>query len=478
MAFGTRGESGLAVLVLAAGRGARFGAGAGAGASNKVHAPLGRETVLRQALVSLSESGLVRAAVSRRVAGAAGELELCRAAGAGLDWGAPFAGGATRADSVRNGLAALDSACGARRILVHDGARPFPSAACISALSAALDAGADGAFASTPVEQALHRVRASEGATDSTPDSTPNSTAASPIDSPPDSTAASPIDSPPDSPAGAEVISSLSRDGLRLAQTPQMFDLEVLRSAHAARLEVGARSLPLEDDAGLVAALGGKVAAVAGSRDNLKITQAQDLACAEAILATRTSERARETTATEESLAARFAGDAAASALLRLRIGVGRDVHRFGAPAAGSSIRLGGVSIPSPRPLLAHSDGDAALHALVDALLSPLGAGDLGTLFPSSDSAFADADSAHFVRKACALLAARGGFVLQVELTLTATMPHLAPHRDAICASVASLLGLPRSRVGCKATTTDGLGALGRGEGLGAEASVLLVLPA
>jgi len=156
---------------------------------------------------------------------------------------------------------------------------------------------------------------------------------------------------------------------------------------------------------------------------------------------------------------------------VRLRIGQGYDVHRL---AAGRRLVLGGEEIPFDRGLDGHSDADVLLHALGDALLGAAGLGDLGEHFPPGDDRFKDADSAGLVRTIVELVAARGLRVVNCDLTLIAEAPKLAPYRPAIRARVAALLGVGVAEVGLKATTNEGLGAIGRGEGMAAFAVVLL----
>jgi 2-C-methyl-D-erythritol 2,4-cyclodiphosphate synthase len=154
-----------------------------------------------------------------------------------------------------------------------------------------------------------------------------------------------------------------------------------------------------------------------------------------------------------------------------MRIGQGYDVHRFG---PGNAVRLGGVSIPHSQGVVAHSDGDVLLHALMDALLGAAALGDIGQHFPPTDPRWAGADSRALLREVMKLLAARGWSVANCDLTLIAEAPRIGPHRDAIVANIAGDLGISRDRVNLKATTAEGLGALGRAEGLAAQAAVLL----
>jgi 2-C-methyl-D-erythritol 2,4-cyclodiphosphate synthase len=157
--------------------------------------------------------------------------------------------------------------------------------------------------------------------------------------------------------------------------------------------------------------------------------------------------------------------------VLGMRVGSGFDLHAFG---PGDHVMLGGVRVPHERGVVAHSDGDVLLHALVDALLGAAGLGDIGQHFPDSDPAWRGADSRRFVSATLELLARARWRVVNADLTLLAQAPRVATQRDAIRASIASLLGLPAAQVNVKATTTEQLGAIGRSEGLAAMATVLL----
>ena len=154
-----------------------------------------------------------------------------------------------------------------------------------------------------------------------------------------------------------------------------------------------------------------------------------------------------------------------------MRIGQGLDVHAFG---PGDHVVLGGVRIEHTQGLVAHSDGDVVIHALCDAILGALALGDIGTHFPPSDPQWRGADSALFVTRVCAMLRERGLTVLNADLTLIAGTPKLAPHRAAMRTRIAALLGVAPECVNLKATTTEGLGFLGRAEGIAAQAVVLL----
>ena len=245
---------------------------------------------------------------------------------------------------------------------------------------------------------------------------------------------------------GGVVAGTAPRDGLWRAQTPQGFRYRAILEAHRA-----ARGARLSDDAAVAARAGLRVVLSGGAEDNLKITTEDDLARASRVLAHRAQGAACET-----------------------RVGMGFDVHRFG---PGDRVMLCGVAVPHERGVIGHSDGDVALHALVDALLGALAAGDIGTHFPPSDEAWRDADSARFVAHALDLLAQRKAVIGHVDLTLICQRPRIGPYREAMVARLAALLGLTPDRIGLKATTTEGLGFTGRGEGIAAQAVATIRLP-
>lgn len=154
-----------------------------------------------------------------------------------------------------------------------------------------------------------------------------------------------------------------------------------------------------------------------------------------------------------------------------MRVGSGIDVHAFG---PGDSVVLGGVRIAHSRGIVAHSDGDVLLHALVDALLGAAGLGDIGQHFPDTDPQWKGAKSERFVSAVVEMLTRRGQCVINVDLTLLAQKPKISLYRDEIRRSVALMLGLAESSVNLKATTTEHLGFVGRSEGLVAMATVLI----
>ena len=154
-----------------------------------------------------------------------------------------------------------------------------------------------------------------------------------------------------------------------------------------------------------------------------------------------------------------------------MRIGQGYDVHAFG---EGGHVTLGGVRIEHPRGIVAHSDGDVVIHALCDALLGALGQGDIGLHFPDSDPRHRGADSRIFLREVVALMRAAGLRLVNADVTVLAESPRIGPHRAAMAANLSADLGVSAALINIKATTTERLGFIGRGEGLAASAAVLL----
>ena len=159
---------------------------------------------------------------------------------------------------------------------------------------------------------------------------------------------------------------------------------------------------------------------------------------------------------------------------MNIRIGQGFDVHAF---ASGDHVMLGGVRIPFVKGLAAHSDGDVALHALCDALLGAAALGDIGKHFPPGEERWKDADSRQLLGAVNSLLQSSGWQVGNVDLTIICEQPRVGPHVEAMCGNIASALGIPVSSVSVKATTTEKLGFCGRGEGIAAQAAVLIREP-
>jgi 2-C-methyl-D-erythritol 4-phosphate cytidylyltransferase/2-C-methyl-D-erythritol 2,4-cyclodiphosphate synthase len=239
------------------------------------------------------------------------------------------------------------------------------------------------------------------------------------------------------------VTDTVSREGLWRAQTPQAFRLGRLAEAYD-RWPAGEDPT---DDAGVVEFDGGRVALVAGDPMLMKLTWPEDFTMAEQLAGARRT----------------------------VRTGFGLDAHRFG---PGTEVVLGGVRIAHDHGLVGHSDADAGLHALTDALLGAIAEGDIGQYFPPSDPEWRGASSDRFLVHAVKLAAAKGGRIVNADLTLVCERPKIGPHRDAMRARIAELLGLPLDRVSVKATTTEGMGVTGREEGLMAQAVVSVEMPA
>lgn len=311
---------------------------------------------------------------------------------------APVTGGATRQQSVRNGLEAIAASGGADAVLIHDAARPFLPGAVVDRLLGAL-ADHQGAVPVLPVVDSLAE-------------------------------------------AGEALGNSVPREALVRVQTPQAFYFGAILAAH--RSWQGADNAT--DDAQVARANGMRVATVAGDPMLEKLTYDSDFRQA------------------EERLQAR----------LVTRTGLGFDVHAL---AAGEKLWLGGLLIPHDKGLKGHSDADVALHALTDALLGAVGAGDIGSHFPPSDPQWRGAASSRFLEHARALVEARNGRIDHVDLTIICEAPKIGPYRDGMRDRIARLLKLPTARVSIKATTTERLGFTGRGEGIAAQAVATIRLP-
>lgn len=243
------------------------------------------------------------------------------------------------------------------------------------------------------------------------------------------------------------ITETVPRDGLWRAQTPQGFDFAALLAAHQ-RAACEGRS-DFTDDAALAEWAGLSIGVVQASGVNLKITTPADLALAE-----------------------RLARDAPMA--WEPRTGQGFDVHRF---VAGGHVWLCGVRVPHTHALEGHSDADVALHALTDALLGTIGDGDIGQHFPPNDPKWRGAPSHLFVTDAVRRVRERGGRISNADVTLLCEAPRISPHRDAMRARIAELLGIGIDRIGVKATTTEQLGFAGRREGMAAIALATVLLP-
>ena len=375
----------FAAIVVAAGSGSRAGGA-------KQWRMLGGKPVIRwsvEALLAAGAGDLV-VVVSPGSEAEAGDALF------GLSGWRLAAGGAARADSVRNGLSAL-AGPRERPVLVHDAARPLLDAAVIRRTLEALS-DADGALAALPVADSLRR--ASNGFMDG----------------------------------------AVERDGLWRAQTPQAFRFGTLTDAYAA----WPANEPATDEATVVQRAGGRVRLVEGDPRLMKLTFPEDFAMAEALIPRQT------------------------------RVGQGFDAHRWG---PGTSVWLCGVEITHDQTLIGHSDADAGLHALTDAILGAMGDGDIGDHFPPTDPRWKGASSDRFLIYAVERLNARGGRLVNVDVTLICERPKVKPHRQAMRERLAALLSLPLDAVSVKATTTEAMGFTGRGEGLAAQAVATIDLP-
>jgi 2-C-methyl-D-erythritol 4-phosphate cytidylyltransferase / 2-C-methyl-D-erythritol 2,4-cyclodiphosphate synthase len=377
-------------LIVAAGRGSRFG-----GDLPKQYALLDGQPVLRRTVtVFQAVPGIDRIQV---VIGS-DDGGHYSAAVAGLELPSPVHGGASRQQSVLNGLEAL-AVDSPDLVAIHDAARPFVRAddvaACLKAVAAP---GIDGAVLGVPLADTLKRVE------------------------------------------GDAIVETVPRSRLWRAQTPQVFRYARLLAAHRKAAALGSEeATALTDDAAVAELAGLTVVMVGGHEDNRKITTAEDL---------------RQT--------------------METRTAFGFDVHGFG---PGNAVMLGGLAIPHTQALAGHSDADVALHALTDAVLGTIGAGDIGMHFPPSDPQWRGASSDRFLRHAVGLLHAAGGRILLLDLTVVCQAPRIGPHREAMVESIARIAGVERGRVSVKATTTEGLGFTGRREGIAAQAIATVELP-
>jgi 2-C-methyl-D-erythritol 4-phosphate cytidylyltransferase/2-C-methyl-D-erythritol 2,4-cyclodiphosphate synthase len=373
----------LAAILVAAGTGSRFGA-----ETPKQFLTLLGRPVIRYAAQALIEGGAELQPV--------GEAASIDAALEGLPHLPTVPGGATRQDSVREGLLALRSLA-PEFVLVHDAARPVIPSGTVPALLAAL-AQYPGAIPAAPVADTLKRAR------------------------------------------DGTIVETVPREDLFRAQTPQAFRFDALLAAHHAGV-TGAT-----DDASLLEALGQRVAIVAGSESNIKLTYKEDLARLEAVM----------------------------SRALLPHVGTGFDVHVL---AGNRPMVLCGVTVPHDKGLAGHSDADVGIHALCDAIYGALAEGDIGRHFPPSEATWKNHDSAHFLAHAAARIAARGGRLVNADVTLICERPKIAPHAQAMRERLAGILGVDVGCVSVKATTTERLGFTGRGEGIAAQAAVVVLLP-
>ena len=380
----SKGEfmSRIAVLIVAAGKGERAGLGLPKQYERLAGQPMLRRTV--EAFRAFDPNCRIQVVIGP------GQQELAARALDGLNLPPPVLGGATRQESVRLGLEAL-AADAPDHVLIHDAARPLISPSVIGAVTAALQAGADGALPMVAASDTLRR-------------------------------------------KGADGRWSLvPRENLYRAQTPQGFVYAKIAAAHQ-----GHAGEDVTDDVALAELAGMKVQMVEGEEKNIKVTRKEDFALAEKLLTS---------------------GD--------VRTATGYDVHKF---KDGDHIWLCGLKIAHSHGLEGHSDADVGLHAITDALLGCIGEGDIGQHFPPTDERWRGAASWKFLDHAAALVAAKGGVINHVDLTIICERPKVGPHREAMRAKIAEILKIDTTRVSVKATTTEGLGFTGRREGIAAQA--------
>ena len=378
----------FAAIVVAAGSGSRAGAGVSKQWRSVAGKPVARWSI---------EAFLAAGARTVVAVVPAAEMDAAQAILGDLPGLILTPGGATRAQSVMRGLAALSPADSV--VMVHDAARPFLNTSHIQALLAGLT-DANGAILALPVADTVKRALEAN-------------------------------------------IETAPRDRLWRAQTPQAFRTAPLKAAYAAWSDDEAPT----DDAGVMEAVGGVVRLVLGDPMLFKLTYPEDFAMAE-----------------------RLAGAARIT-----RTGQGIDAHRLG---PGDGVWLCGIKVAHDRELIGHSDADAGLHAITDAILGAIGEGDIGDHFPPTDPQWKGAPSHIFLAHAADLVRQKGGSLINVDVTLVCEKPKIKPHRQAMREKLAEILGLPVDRISVKATTTEGMGYTGREEGILAQAIASVETPA
>lgn len=365
----------VTAVVTAAGSGRRMGT-----PLPKQFLKIGGKTVLEKAVEPFEASEHVDEII---VVGSSEFLELCT----GLcrqfsKFSRAVAGGKERQDSVRNALNLVEDGY----VLIHDGARPYVDMETIMRVLEAA-AGTGAAVAAVPVKDTVRQTRGGDN-TDSI---------------------------------------TLPRDRLYSVQTPQGFDVALIREAYAAAEAEGFLGT---DDGGLAERAGHPVTIVEGSYRNIKITTQEDLP-------------------------------------METRIGTGFDVHRL---TEGRKLILCGIEIPFEKGLLGHSDADVAVHALMDAMLGAATMGDIGRHFPDTDDAYKGISSMILLQKVRELIEQEGFRLGNADITIMAQRPKLSPYIEKMRTNIAAVLGMDAGSINVKATTTEKLGFVGRQEGIAAEA--------
>ena len=339
-------------------------------------------------------------------------------------------GGVTRQDSVRAGLNALETILdpdNIAHVAIHDAARPLIPANLLDRLLTTLEIAEDdktvGAIPILPFADSIKTLDQ-------------NHTNKSRI-----------------------INSGLNRGKIAVAQTPQLFNLKTITSLH----REFADQPGFTDDCSLAEKAGFKILAIDGAKQLMKLTDTDDFFML-AQWASRTASTYLSANKTE------------INSMTETRHGTGLDVHKF--DHEPGPIWLAGIKLDSDRRMLAHSDGDVGLHALCDAIFGALVDGDIGSHFPPSEPQWKNTCSADFLTFAMRRLAERGGVLIHLDLTFICERPKIGPHRDAMRARISEICGLSINRVSVKATTSEGLGFTGRREGIAAQASASITLPA
>ena len=383
----------ISVIIPAAGNSSRMGSD-----SNKVLLPLAGKTVLDWSLaVFQHEAAVEEIILASRLCDISRVKEI---AAAYSKVKAVVPGGESRSASVTSAMNEVSGNCS--HIAVHDGARPLLTALDLKRLILAAKNSSCGAILAAPVTDSI-RIKGS----------------------------------------GDILAGIANRDDMLAAQTPQLFPADILKRAYA-QGDIAAAT----DESQLVAALGLSVAYVFAREANFKMTVAEDMIAAAAILEHRQGISGR-----------------------RIHYGLGWDSHR---QVTGRPLVLGGVKIPYDKGLLAHSDGDVLLHAVIDAMLGAASLPDIGRQFPDTDPYYKDISSMLLLKKTACLIQKDGWAINNIDADIIAESPRLAPYIDQIRASIAAGLDLPPDRVCVKAKTAEGMGLIGSGEAMAALAIVSL----
>ena len=385
-----------AAVIVAAGRGTRMGL-----ERNKVLAPLCGEPVIARTVRAFERAGWFDGGIVV-VTGACDLCEMKRIlADAGLH-AQVVLGGADRQESVCRGLAATNPE--AQYVAIHDGARPLVTAEVIArTLESAKKYGSG--VAAVPLKDTVKRVN-----------------------------------------EGGVVVDTPARDALRAVQTPQTFEAELIRRAHAA-YALGERAT---DDAALAERMGVEVRLTEGDVENIKLTTPEDMLLARQVILRREGQKEEKP---------------------MVRIGHGYDVHRL---TEDRKLILCGVEIPYTLGLLGHSDADVAAHALMDALLGAAALGDIGKLFPDTDERYRGADSLMLLDRVMEALDEAGYRPVNADVTIVAQKPKLRPYIDQMRVHLARHMGVDVSQVSVKATTSEGMGFEGEEKGMTAHAVCLI----